>query len=76
MKQTTDILDLPTKSERIELLLKQPLEARREINNRSLYSFLQYFWPEVSNHAFTPNWHIEFLCKELELVARRVAAWQ
>jgi len=33
---------------------------------------MQYFWPVISNHRFTPNWHIEYLCQELEHVAYRV----
>src|SRR5512133_2531113 len=45
----------------------------RELNNRSLYHFLQYFWPVVSAHDFQHNWHIEYLCGELEKVAIRVA---
>jgi len=62
-------------------LTKQPditgkevrLQARREINNRSLFEFIKYFWPQISNDEFKGNWHIEYLCKELEIVAERVA---
>ncbi|MFW6120258.1 MAG: phage terminase large subunit [Petrotogales bacterium] len=43
------------------------------MNNRSLFNFLTYFWDEYSNDEFVPNWHIPFLCKELEYVAYRVA---
>lgn len=46
----------------------------RELNNRSLYNFLQWAWPEISNHEFIPNWHIEYLCKELEKIAYRVGS--
>jgi phage terminase large subunit-like protein len=53
-------------------LLQHPLYLRREINNKSLYEFLQYFWPVVSKNKFQPNWHIAYLCKELERVAERV----
>lgn len=49
------------------------LQARREKNNRSLFEFIKYFWPQISNDEFRSNWHIEYLCKELEKVARRVA---
>lgn len=49
------------------------LQAQREINNRSLFEFMKYFWPQVSNDEFKSNWHIEYLCKELEKVAIRVA---
>ena len=51
------------------------LQARREINNRSLFEFMKYFWPQVSNDQFQPNWHIEYLCKELEKVAIRVSKY-
>ena len=49
------------------------LQAQREINNRSLFEFIKFFWPQISNDEFQPNWHIEYLCKELEHVAERVA---
>ena len=49
------------------------LQAQREINNRSLFEFIKYFWPQISNDEFHSNWHIEYLCKELEQVAERVA---
>ena len=60
----------------MQMILKNPLIARRELNNRSLYNFLQYFWPVVSNQQFVHNWHIEYLCSELEVVVRRVARRQ
>jgi predicted phage terminase large subunit-like protein len=49
-----------------------PATVTRELNNRSLYHFLQSFWSIVSTQDFKPNWHIPYLCKELEAVARRV----
>jgi len=53
--------------------LANPMAVIRELNNRSLYEFLQYFWDVVSPHTFQPNWHIEYLCSELEKMAQRVA---
>jgi predicted phage terminase large subunit-like protein len=53
--------------------MDNPLCVVRELNNRSLYHFIQYFWPIVSPHSFTSNWHIEMLCHELEELAVRVA---
>jgi len=53
--------------------LQNPNAVIRELNNRSLYHFLQHFWPIVSPHTFQPNWHIEYLCGELEKIAQRVA---
>jgi len=54
-------------------VLKNPSPIIRELNNRSFYHFLQYFWPVISANTFQPNWHIEYLCKELEKVAQSVA---
>lgn len=56
----------------IRFALQNPRAVTRELNSRSFYHFLQYFWPIVSQHTFQPNWHIEYLCKELEKLARRV----
>ena len=49
------------------------LQARGEINNKSLFQFIEYFWSEVSTDEFKPNWHINYLCKELEKIAYQVA---
>ena len=60
-----------------EQLLKKaianPQKAKAELCRRSFFYFLQEFWPEVSNDEFKPNWHIEIVCKELEILANRVA---
>lgn len=64
-----------TKSSKIERMkesLENPLLIVRELNNRSLYHFIQWFWPVVCNQEFVGNWHIEALCKELEEIAERV----
>ena len=42
----------------------------------SLYEFLRVFWSEVAETNFKDNWHVEFLCSELEKVAIRVAKGQ
>jgi predicted phage terminase large subunit-like protein len=52
--------------------LRNPLLIVRELNDRSLYHFIQWFWPVISNQEFHGNWHIEYLCKELEEIAYRV----
>lgn len=57
----------------LQLAILNPHLAIRELNNRSLYHFLQYFWGVVSTQDFKPNWHIEFVCQELEKIAERVA---
>lgn len=54
--------------------LTDPVSAMRELTKESLFYFIQYFWPEYSQQPFVPNWHIEYICSELEDIARRVAA--
>lgn len=58
----------PPKRERARILLAHPLAIRREINNRSLYEFTKYMWPEVSADDFEDNWHVKYLCDELQKV--------
>lgn len=53
-------------------VMMNPVLLTRELNDRSFYEFLQYFWPQVSAHIFHPNWHIEYLCAELQELAERV----
>ena len=40
---------------------------------RSLYHFIQEFWPEVSNDEFIPNWHIKYIADLLQGLAKDVA---
>ena len=73
----SEVIDLPrTKKESKEdltrVVYEDPIRARRALN-LNLFNFLRYFWPVVSNDTFLPNWHIEYLCEELEKVAHRVA---
>ena len=65
-----------TKEERVKIALENPHLITRELNNRSLYHFLQWAWPEISGDPFIDNWHIPYLCGELEQVAERVGARQ
>lgn len=52
--------------------LLNPSVIDKELCKRSLYYFLQYFWDVVSSHTFHENWHIKYLCEELEKIAERV----
>lgn len=53
--------------------MENPLAVVRELNKRSLYNFLKFFWPVVSSHTFQDNWHLEYLSRQLEEVAIRVS---
>ena len=60
----------------VEKLVKNPRLITRELNNRSLHHFLRWAWPEISGQPFVDNWHLRYLCKELEQVAERVGRRQ
>jgi predicted phage terminase large subunit-like protein len=77
MEQETQIITkekvyLP-KQRKQRILATNPYLAQRELNNRSLYEFIQCFWNEISSEEFKTNWHIPYVCKELEEIAYRVA---
>lgn len=60
------------KKEKLQRAIANPVAVVRELNRRSFYHFLQHFWEAVVTDRFVANWHIEFLCTELERVARGV----
>lgn len=64
------------KQELVQEALKNPAFIQKELNNRSLYFFLKWAWPEISTQTYVENWHIPYLCNELELIAHRVGAKQ
>lgn len=61
------------KKERMAMVIENPYLAIRELNNRSFYHFVQYFWDQISTDELILNWHMEYLSKELQRVAERVA---
>lgn len=54
--------------------ISNPESAIRALVMENLFFFIQYFWPAYSQQPFSPNWHIEVICAELEKLARDVAA--
>lgn len=61
-----------SEQELLDFATKNPSALQREINDRSLFDFLEWIWPAYSSQPFVANWHIKYLCKELEKVAYRV----
>lgn len=61
------------KKERLIEALQFPTLIRKEINNQSFFEFFKYFWEELSNDELKLNWHIEYLCDELQDLAEKVA---
>lgn len=64
---------LPDNKKVIQQALQDPITSLRYFCDNSLYRFIQTFWEEVSNDIYKPNWHIEYLCHELEQIAYQVA---
>jgi predicted phage terminase large subunit-like protein len=56
--------------------LQDPLSLLRKLNDKSLYNFIRCFWSEISQDEFKPNWHIQYLCQQLEIIAERVGTNQ
>jgi predicted phage terminase large subunit-like protein len=46
----------------------------REIINKSFYEFVKYFWDTIIAEQPVWNWHIKYLCDELQHIGKRVAA--
>ena len=60
------------KSKAVTTLMQNPYLVIRELNNRSLHHFLRWSWTILDAQDFVDNWHIRYLCQELEKVAYRV----
>ncbi len=46
--------------------------AIRAVTKASFYDFVLEFWPVICTDPFVPNWHIEYLCAELQQLAEDV----
>lgn len=64
---------LVEEKEIVSKAILDPISTVRALTKENLYYFIQYFWPAYSTQPFIPNWHIELICKELEILARKVA---
>jgi predicted phage terminase large subunit-like protein len=60
------------KQQVIQLAVQNPAMIVRELNDRSFYRFLKYFWQDYSQEPFKDNWHIKYLCDELQKIAENV----
>lgn len=60
----------------IQEVFSNPHLVKAERCRRSLFYFIQEFWDVVIREAPVYNWHIPYICGELEKVAYRVIAQQ
>lgn len=52
--------------------IKRRNEGKAKKCRESFYAFVQEFWHEVISEAPVWNWHIKYLCDELQQVAERI----
>lgn len=72
MQQPSTIQLTEKQKEIVRRAIDNPTVAMKAIVKGSLFHFMRYFWECYSDEEFVPNWHIKELCKELEVVGRRV----
>jgi predicted phage terminase large subunit-like protein len=52
------------------------IDLERTLVRRSLYDFVCRFWSTLIPEKFVDNWHVKYICDELQIVAERVFARQ
>lgn len=62
----------PAKQQVMETAVNHPYLIIRELCNRSFFEFFKFFWPEYSSEPLQLNWHIEYICNQLQEMAERV----
>jgi len=48
------------------------IAAKRSLLKNSYYDFFKFFWSTLNHEKLIDNWHIKYLCEELQSVAERV----
>jgi len=61
-----------TRDEILKTALENPYAAIVSLGGLTLFEFVQCFWNEVSDDELKINWHIPYLCGQLEEIAERV----
>jgi predicted phage terminase large subunit-like protein len=61
-----------TRDEVLKTALENPYAAIVSLGGLTLFEFVQCFWNEVSDDELKINWHIPYLCGQLEEIAERV----
>lgn len=65
-----DILQSP----KVQTVLKHPHLIRAELCRRDFYTFVKEFWSTIIEEEPIYNWHMKYLCDELQKQAYRVMA--
>lgn len=54
--------------------LRVAINGKRTACKLSLYNFLVFFWDTIIQDEFVDNWHIKYICDEIQKVAENVFA--
>jgi len=57
----------------LEEAIHNPVLIQRCLNDVSFYDFFIYFWDIIGTGDLKDNWHISYLCNELQELSERVA---
>jgi len=60
------------KEELMVEMINTPALIYRAMFRKSFYEFFKYFWGVISPETLVDNWHIKYLCDELQVVNARV----
>lgn len=60
------------KREALELLYLAKLEKKARECRQNFFSFFQYFWDTIVPDPLVLNWHIKYLCNELQKIGFRL----
>lgn len=55
-----------------EIRVEVAIQAAAAACKASFYEFLVYFWDTIVEDEYQDNWHIKFICDELQTAAERV----
>lgn len=53
-------------------LIATDIAVKRILLKSSFYEFFKFFWDTINHEKLVDNWHIKYLCDELQEVAERV----
>ncbi len=53
-------------------LALDPVQVSSSLAKKEYYTFVQEFWNVIEDGEFIPNWHIKYMCDEIQKVVDRV----
>ena len=57
---------------KVKDLIATDIAVKRLLLKASFYEFFKFFWDTINHEELVDNWHIKYLCDELQIVAERV----